>query len=157
MVHRLKMPVPLAGRRVQTQQRFRKQIGARPPSAIVVGARRARRHVQQSARVVDTHGPPDIRVAGDRPRVLLPRLVPKFPRLRNRIEDPHALPGPHIERLNRPGRIAFVLQAIGDAAPDNHQILVNDRGRGLSHLYLGVVVSQAFPQHRVAVLTKTGH
>src|SRR5439155_15915360 len=93
----------------------------------------------------------------DRPRVLLPRLVTKFPRLRNRIENPHALPGPHIERLNRPGRIAFVLQAIGDAAPDNHQILVNDRGRGLSHLYLGVVVSQAFPQHRVAVLTKTGH
>src|SRR5881296_3113372 len=92
-----------------------------------------------------------------RPRIVFPGLVPKFTRLRDRVKNPDAFSGSHVEGLNRTGRIAFVLQAIRDAAPDNHQVLVNHRRRALPHLGLVVVVSKSFPQHCVAALPKTGY
>ena len=157
MVHRLKMPFSVAGRRIQTQQRFCKQIGARPSCAVVVAAGRARRRVQQSAGFVQSHRSPDVRMSGHRPGIVFPSLAAKFTTLRNGVENPHAFAGTRVESLNRSWRIVFVLQAIGDAAADNHQVFVDNRWRALPHFDLFVMIPQSFSEQRVAALTKTAH
>ena len=80
----LEVPLPLPGQRVETDDRFGEQIRAGPPRAVVVVARRADRQIQQAARLVERHRRPDVGVAGELPRLVLPGLVAELARARNR-------------------------------------------------------------------------
>ena len=132
------MPLPLAAARVQADQRFGEQVGAEPPAAPVVAARRAGRHVQQAALLVERHQAPDVGVSRIAPGLILPGVRAEgIVRLRNRVEDPLALSATGVERLHDAGRVVEALDAVGDAAADDDEILEHDRrGRlveGVTH------------------------
>ena len=132
VVHRLKMPLALAGRRIEADERFGEEIGAQPASAPVVAARGAGRHVQQPAFFIERHEAPDVRVSGIPPRLVLPGIGAEVVvRLRDRVEDPAPLPGHGIERLHGTGRIESPLHPVRHPTPDDHEVPVDDRRRRL--------------------------
>ena len=132
----LKMPLPLARARVQAQDGLREQVGSGAPSAPVVAARRARRHVEQPALFVQRHQAPHVRMTGDAPRLVLPGVGPeRVVRLRDGEEDPAALARARIECLHRPGRVVLALDTVRDSTADDHQVVVDHRGRGLVVLF----------------------
>src|SRR5262245_60473537 len=75
-------------------------------------------------------------MAREAPRSLLPSVVPEFARLRNRVEGPHLLSGVRVEGADVAGRIVAVHEAIAHAVAENHQVLVDNRGRRVGVMLL---------------------
>src|SRR5438552_4661170 len=99
MMDGLRVPFPLAGRRIETDNRLGEQIHADAPPAPVVAAWRRRRQVQESPCLVYRQWSPHVCMACLLPRVVRPRVGTKIPgRLRNGEKDPDALSGADVER-----------------------------------------------------------
>ena len=130
-MHDLEVPLALPRRRVEADQRLPEQRVAGAPAAVVVVARSAHRHVQQPALFVERHRRPHVGVAGERPRIVTPGVIAELARLRNRVKAPRRLPGACVERANVARRVVAVHQPVADAAAEDHQILVDDRRRGV--------------------------
>ena len=151
-MHGLKMPLHLPGGGVQTHERLGEEVGAGTLPAVVVAGRRGRREVQQAASLVERHRGPDVGVAIDAPRPVLPRRGSRILLgLRNRRERPHAATGAGVERLHPPQRIGQ-LHAVGHLAANDDQVSIDDRRRALGDVREVAHPRQALVEwHRAAV------
>ena len=127
MVHNLEMPLALARRRVQADQGFTEQVGARPPAAEKIVARRTHGHIQQTALLVEGHRRPDVCVPRELPGILSPGFVAEFAGLRNSVETPYLSAGVGVEGAHVAWRIVPVYQAIANTVTEDYQIFVNHR------------------------------
>ena len=132
-----------------------KRFCAGPPAAVVIVARRADRHVEQAARLVEAHRRPDVGVAGELPRAAVPGVVAELAALRDGVELPHQLSGARVERAHVAGRIVLVGEAIADAVADDDQVLVDDRRRRVGVVLLVDRPDQAFAQIDDAVVAES--
>ena len=132
VVRDLEVPLPLAGRRVEAQERLAVEPGALARAAVEVVARRAHRRVQQPSLHVERHRRPDVGVARDARRSFLPRLVPRLAALRDGVEAPHLLAGARMEGADVARRIVLVDQPIADAVAEDDEILVDHGRRGVA-------------------------
>src|SRR5438094_4683877 len=101
MVDELEIPFPLSGFQIDADEALRKEIVARPMSAVVIRRGSFDRQVHQPEIFVDRDLGPDARVAVDRPRFVLPRLATRLAWFGNRVELPNLPAGPHVERTNQ--------------------------------------------------------
>ena len=88
VVHHLKMPDPLTGGGIQTNQALREQIVAQPMPTVPVVGRGPDRQIHVAEFLVSAHDGPHIRVARIAPRVVLPGVVPELSGLGDRVERP---------------------------------------------------------------------
>src|SRR5262245_57470171 len=101
-------------------------------AAVVVAGRQFDRQVRHAELLVDADLTPNTGIARVRPRVSLPRVVAKFARRRDGMENPEAFAGTDVEAANVP----FDVRAAGrDAArlvrgADDDDVARND-GRGM--------------------------
>ena len=65
------------------------------------------------------------------PGAVLPGVVAELAGLRDQVEGPDQLAGFGAERLHVPRRVALVDEAVPDPVPHDHQVLEDDRRRGL--------------------------
>jgi hypothetical protein len=157
VVDDLEVPLAFAGGRIETHERFRKEVGARPAAAVVVVARRADRQVHEAPFGVQRHGRPDVGVAGELPRVLLPRLVAELAGLGNGVERPHQLAGPRVKRPHVARRVVSVHQAVAYAAPYDHEIAVHDGRRRVGVVPLVDRPQQPLGQVDLAAVAERSH
>src|SRR3954470_23067435 len=113
------MPLALAGRGVEADERLAEQAVAESSAAVVIVARRRYRHVEKAAPIVERHRRPHVDVSGERPRVVFPRVVAELAGLRNRVERPHGLAGPRVEAADVARRIVPIAQSVADAVADD--------------------------------------
>ncbi len=97
VVHELVVPLALAGLQIDGDEAFGEQVVAGPIGAEVIAGRALDRQIRDLQLGVDADLSPRAGVAGVRPRVFQPRLVAELAGLRNRVEDPQALAGAHVE------------------------------------------------------------
>ena len=109
VMHHLEMPQPLAGARVEREQRSAEQVRAEPIGAVVVVGRRPGREVGDAARRVDRDLAPGVGAADVLPRVLRPRVVAELARVRDGVELPDELAGDDVEGAQVAGRRQVVL------------------------------------------------
>ena len=133
MMHRLKVPDALAGRRVEAHQAFREQIVPMPVPAIVIARRRAEGQVHVTQFVVGRHQRPYVCVAAIAPRLVLPGLDAEFALLRDAVETPLEGPRAHVVAPDVPGRVILEQRKIKDdgadddrVADDHHRLVVAD-------------------------------
>ena len=126
VVHELEVPQPLAGARVERDDRRAEQVGADPVGAVEVVGGRAERDVGDAARGVDRHLAPVVGAADVLPRVLRPGVVAELAGTRHGMERPHELAGQDVVGADVAGRrhVAFA----GGAAEDE-QVLEDLAGR----------------------------
>ena len=129
MVHRLKVPYPLAGVGIQTDDGFREEIVSLPPATVIVVARRTDGEVHQPSLYVDRERRPDVGVADVAPRVVFPGFVAELAWLRSGVEAPHPFSSPHVERLHVARWVVLVGEAVADTVADDHQVLIHNRWR----------------------------
>src|SRR6185436_5136916 len=84
-----------------------------PMTAVVVAGGELDRQVSEPKLLVGGNLSPHTGVAGIRPGVLLPRVVPVLARLRNRVEDPEPLAALHVVAADV---TLFVAAALGISA-----------------------------------------
>ncbi len=155
MVHRLEVPPPLAGARVQAHERLGEEVRANAVAAPVVAARRARRHVQKPALDIERHQAPDVGVAGVAPGLVFPGIGAEIAAgLRNGEENPAPLARADVERLHGTGRVELPLYPVWHAAPHDHQVLEHHRRRGLVELVAGHRAAVALGQHDAAAVAE---
>ena len=113
VMHELEVPDALAGCRLECDEAGREQVVAGPVHAVeVIRARRDWQvHVTQLR--VCAHRCPDVGVPRVLPRPILPRLVSELPWLRNGVERPQQLPGPHVKTPDMSGRLLLVAGLVG--------------------------------------------
>ena len=104
VMHRLEMPEPLAGARVERDQAIAEEIRARPVCAVEIVGRRTGRHVDDPALLVDGELAPAVRAADVLVRVLRPCVVAVLARSRDGMELPDEVAGQHVVRANVAGR-----------------------------------------------------
>jgi len=104
VVHDLEMPDALASVRFQRQHAIGEKVLSSAVAAVMVVRSRTGAREHQAALNVERHPAPAIRAAGGFPGVGRPGLVAKFPRMRNRVKNPAALPGARVERADVAGR-----------------------------------------------------
>src|SRR5207244_993591 len=69
-------------------------------------------------------------MTGNPPRIVSPGVCAEiFGRLRDHIEHPCPLTRADVKRLHSAGRVAWILQTIGNRAPNDDEIPVDDRRR----------------------------
>ena len=156
-MHRLEVPLPPAGVRIEAHQGLCEQIRALPAPAPVIAARGARRHGEEPALGIERHQPPHIGVAGVAPRFVLPSVRAEFvPRLRDGVEHPSPVARADIEGLHGSRRVEFPLHTVRHATPDDHQVLEHHRRRGLVELVAAYLAAMPFGQQHAAGLAE-GH
>ena len=155
MVDRLEVPFAFAGPGVEAQERLGEQVGAKTASPPIVAARRARWDIEEAAVFIQRHQPPHVGVAGEPPRPVLPRVGPeRVVRLGHGVEDPPALTGVGVERLHRTRCVEPVLHAVGYPAPDDNELLEDDRRRRLVELLAGHLVREPVGQQHLPVVAE---
>ena len=129
VMHDLEMPLALAGRRVEADERFAEQVLARPAAAVLVVARRLDRQVEQPARA---------RRASSAPRRSCGRCTSTIRRSHVSLPNspgcgmvwkPRPLAGARVERPDVARRIVAVHQPVADAVAEDDEVLVDDRRR----------------------------
>ena len=149
------MPLALARARVEADERLGEQVGAKPPAAPVVAARRAGRDVQQPALRVERHQTPDVGVAGETPGTVLPRVgAERVVRLRHRVEDPAPFARVDVEGLDRSRRVEPFLDAVRHAAPDDDEVVEDNRRRRLVEHLVRHRVREILGQQHLAVIAE---
>src|SRR5580698_3100540 len=99
------MPLSLPRLQIDADQALAKKIIARTMASIIIARRRFDRQINQSQLLVYSHLRPDAGIAGVLCRSLVPAIVADLALHRNRMENPKALAGLHIESAH----IAFVI------------------------------------------------
>src|SRR5262245_37699483 len=97
MMDELEVPDSLTGANVHTDKAVRKEISARPMSAVRVVGCGLHVQVDITKFCIDGERPPDAGVAGVFGRPSLPRVVTELALARNCVEGPLLLTGPNIE------------------------------------------------------------
>ncbi len=103
MMHRLKMPQPFSGARVQRQQAISEQPRASAIRPVIIVGWRTQREIHDAAFLVDRNFAPRVHAADVLVRVLGPRVIPEFAGQRNGVEQPRQLARPHIVRAQMAG------------------------------------------------------
>ena len=98
VMHELEVPEILAGVRVDGDDRRREQVVAGTIDADAVVVRRAERHVENAALVVERRVAPDVDAGSILGAVLFPGVVAELARPRHGVERPHQLAGSRVER-----------------------------------------------------------
>jgi hypothetical protein len=139
----LEVPDPFARVRVERQQTVRESVVAEPIGAVEVARRRSGRHVDDPGALVERHSRPVVGAATILPGARGPRLVAVLPGMWNRVERPFECARADVVRadVSRRGR-----QGFADAAADDHQIPVDDAGRGEPHALRRRVAAQILAQ-----------
>src|SRR5262252_10287527 len=134
MVHRLEIPLELAGVSVNGNDRVAKQVVSRSISSVIVGRRTADGHEERAGLGVNRHVPtPDVGAGAALPTVVEPSIVADFSRLRNSVKRPDGLAGERIisARIARraDGQLAYtcaqeheIFEDCGDTVVANFQI-----------------------------------
>ncbi|MDE0110899.1 MAG: hypothetical protein OXI87_12255 [Albidovulum sp.] len=149
----MEMPLPLAGERVEADQRFSEEIRPQAPTAPVVAARRACRHLKKPAHDIERHQLPHICVASLAPRLVLPPIRAEIvARLRVREENPAALAGSDVNCLYRSGRVKLAPDPVGYAAPYAHWLIEYDRRRGLIEFGSGHRTTMSVRKRNASIL-----
>src|SRR5580704_10515278 len=91
------MPFPLAGLKVNGDERFAEQPIAGPVPAVVVPRRHLDGQVSDSEVGIYGYLSPDTRISRIGPGVLLPGIQTKLARLGNGMENPEPLACPHVK------------------------------------------------------------
>jgi hypothetical protein len=91
------MPLPLARLQVHRDDAFAEEARAWAVAAVVVARRQLHGQVDATEVFIHRHLRPHTGVARVGPRLALPRVVAEFTELRDGVEDPEALAGPHVE------------------------------------------------------------
>ncbi len=99
-MHQLVVPDPLPRGRVDTDDRLRVEVVARPVPAVHVVRRRRRRHVYVAQLRVGREKRPDGGVPGELPGAVGPGFRSRVARLRNGVEHPAELARPDVERAD---------------------------------------------------------
>ncbi len=126
VMHFLEVPAVLAGRGVDRDDRRRVEVVARAVRAVVVGARVARREVDEPELRIDGGRLPD-GAAAVLPRVvrLRPAVVARLAGPRYRVERPDQPAVLRVERLHAAARAAVAARE----ADDHLAVVVDRRGR----------------------------
>ena len=103
-MHGLEVPQPLAGLGVEREQAVGEEVLPDPIGAIEVVVRRAGRHIDDAALLVDRHRSPVVGAADVLVRLFRPGVVAELAGLRNRVELPHLLPGDDVVGADVAGR-----------------------------------------------------
>ena len=109
VMHELLVPLALAGRDVDGDERVAVEVVAGMRDADVVAADNRDRDVDDAARFVDREIAPRVGAADRLPGVVLPGLVIGIARLRDQVERPHQRAGARVPRLESPARSAGVI------------------------------------------------
>src|ERR1700683_1863187 len=104
MVNQLKVPQPLAGARVQREDRIPEQVVAFAIRAIKVVSSGTQRDVSDAALLIERHLIPVVNAANRLPSVRRPGVVSKFTGARDHMERPHELSGDNMVGMNVGGR-----------------------------------------------------
>ena len=126
VVHRLEMPDPLAGRRVEGEQGVGEEVGAHAVAAVEVGGGRAGGDEHQPPLVVHRHARPVVGGADAEPRVRRPGVVAVLAGMRDGAEDPPDLAGAGVECADVPGGGGV---GLGVPRRQDEQVLVDDPRR----------------------------
>src|SRR6266705_6499847 len=131
MMHKLVMPLPLAGFQIETDQALARQIVARPVASVVVRRGRLDRQIDQAQIFVHSDLVPDASVAVLGPGSLLPGLVAELARPGDSVELPNLFPCPHIERPNQTFSVvmAFNGSAFSERGTHDHHVSSYSRRR----------------------------
>ena len=128
MVDHLEVPAALPGLAVDRDQRLGVEVVAQAVPAVPVVRRRAERQVGEAELRVGAHQGPDVRVAADLPRTVLPGVAAGFALLRNRMERPELLAGADVESADVPRRCLGRARPVRDRrADDRHVAAEGDR------------------------------
>ena len=116
---------------IDGDDRLAEQVPRRAVPAVVVARRQFDGEVDGVEFFIHRDLAPHSGVAGVDPRLFFPRVVPELAELRDRVEDPHALPGLHIEAADV---ALLVLLALRHATrqvrgADDDRVLRDDRRR----------------------------
>ena len=106
VVNELLMPDPLAGAGVDRDERVGEQVVALAIAAVEVVARAAEADERDAVLLVDGELAPVVPAAADLLVAFRPRVVAELPFVRNDMEDPGELPGPHVVGMDVGGRAA---------------------------------------------------
>ena len=90
------MPLQLAGRRVERDDRVAVEVRALAIAAVVVGRRRADRRVDDAALGVDGEERPDVGARSILPALAFPRLDARLAGARHGVKRPEQLAGPRV-------------------------------------------------------------
>ena len=102
VVHHLKMPKAFSGARIQREQAVSEEVAADAIGAVIIVGGRSGGEVSDASLFVHRDFTPCVRAARIRPRVFRPRVVTLFPGMRNGVEAPDHLAGPHVATTCRP-------------------------------------------------------
>src|SRR3954449_12798577 len=91
------MPEALAGSRLERDDRIAKEVGAMPIAAVEIVFRAGRRHVDDSAFLIDGLLTPVVGAADRLPGIFRPRVVPELAGAGHGMKRPHQLAGSNIE------------------------------------------------------------
>src|SRR5688500_18685175 len=103
MMHRLIVPLPLPGARIQRDHAVAKQIAAFPKRAVKILGRRTCGHEGPSSLLIDRHSAPGIGSTIVFAGYPLPGIMPQFALPGNRVESPFELSGGRIVRTDMSG------------------------------------------------------
>ncbi len=120
VVHELEVPEPLAGARVERDDRRAEEIRADAVGAVEVVGGRAQRDEGDAALGVDGHLPPVVDAADVLVGVLRPGVVAELTRTRHGVERPHQPAGEDVVRADISGRRHVPLAG---RAAQNDQVL----------------------------------
>ena len=155
VMHRLEMPNPLAGLRIDTHQALREQIVSQSVTAVPIVGRRANRQVDITQVQVSAHHGPHIGVAAVAPRAVLPGVCTQLTALRNGMEYPALLPGADIESAHVPRGHLFVSRPIHNRGADDHDIADNHWSRDDAVVFFIDFAAQSFGQINRAAVSET--
>src|SRR5262245_24543264 len=136
---RLEVPPVFSGFRIDGNDGVREQIVAFAISTVVGGCRRAKRHVDDAAQLVDGHlKSPDIHTRTIFPAVGFPGFVADFARPWHRMEVPNFFPIPNVKAARIPWRPKWNIFA--DSSADHRDILVYGRNATIANRHVDFAV-----------------
>ena len=149
--HELEMPAQFSGGGVERQQAVRIQIVAEAIRSVEIRRRRTGRDEHQPALRIERHAGPAIGAADVLPRVLRPGVVTGLAGLGNGVKAPAQRAGSHVIRAHVAGRGG---QGLAHAPADDHEVAIDDAGRGEAHRLRGRLTPEVFAQVDAAVLAE---
>ena len=152
VMHRLEVPEPLAGARVEREEAVGEEILADAIRAVEVVVRRSGRDVDDAAFFVDRHRAPVVHAADVLVGLLRPRVVAELAGQRHRVELPLLLTRDDVVRADVARRVH---EGFAGRRSQNHQVLPDLAGTvrlNSSRVLLGA--RQPVPQIDDAVLAE---
>ena len=157
------VPDALAGASIERKKRVGKEVLPETIAAVEIVSSGSGRNVNDAALGVEAQARPGIGATRKLPRILGPRVISKFSRMRDRVETPHELAGPDIERTDVTRNSG---QGFRRAVAENEKVFEDDAGRVRRQEKILCMVGQAdmkvdgknlltvLPRHRVELVPR---